>query len=55
MFFANIKSCVLGDDMLSDCFHLSRGVRQGDPLSSHLFLLAIEILAISIRQNQEIK
>ena len=54
-FYKNIQSCVINNGIISDFFTLGRGVRRGDPLSPHLFVIAAEILAISIRQNSIIK
>ena len=53
-FYSNITSCVMNNGHASDFFQLYRGVRQGCPLSGLLFVLAIEVLAQAIRENENI-
>ena len=55
VFYKNIHSCILNNGMTSSFFTLERAVRQGDPLSPYLFVVAVETLAIAIRQNSDIK
>ena len=55
VFYKDIKRCIINNGFNSNFFPLERGVGQGDPLSPYLFLIAVETLAIAIRQNPDIK
>ena len=54
VFYADISSCVLNNGWFSESFKLGRGMRQGCPLSPYLFIIAVELLALHVRQNDNI-
>ena len=53
--YNNVESCIINNGVTSPYFEIKTGVRQGCPLSALLFILAVEVLAISIRENPAIK
>ena len=54
-FYKDIKSTIIVNNSPTAWFNVGRGCRQGDPISPYIFLLCSEILALLIRQNENIK
>jgi hypothetical protein len=55
VFYNDIKSTVIVNGCASTWFNINRGCRQGDPISPYIFVLCVEILAVMIRENENIK
>lgn len=55
LLFHDIRTCVLNHGFSSGFFQPSRGIRQGCCCSPSLFVIAVEFLAILVRQSTEIR
>ena len=53
--YSDAKSCVINNGFMSNFFNLSRGCRQGDPLSPYLFIIGVELLALKLKNNPDIQ
>ena len=55
LLYASPECCVTNNGFHREFFPISRGIRQGCPISALLFTMCAEVLAITIREQQSIK
>ena len=55
LFYTNISSSIMNNGLATPLFSVGSGVRQGDPLSPYLFILALETLLTVIKPTRDIK
>ena len=53
--YSDCTAVVQNNGLFSKPFQINRGLRQGAPNSSFLFLLCAQLLCISLQQNQQLK
>jgi hypothetical protein len=53
--YTDIKGCILYNGLVSAPFKVFRGIRQGCPASDLIFVLAVEIMAIKLRETKHVR
>ena len=53
--YTDIQTCVINNGWISEMLRNTRGNRQKCPLSALLFVLSVEIMALRIRNDKNIK
>lgn len=54
LIYAEPKASILTNGFISPFFNISRGSKQGDPLSPLLFILFLKPLAVAIRSDKHL-
>ena len=55
MLYKQPKNSIINNGWVSSSFDISRGIRQGCPISALLYIIAAEIMAENIRNNNNIR
>ena len=53
--YTDIKGCILNNGWVSSPFKIFRGIRQGCPCSSLIFVLAVEIMSTKLSEDNNLK
>ncbi len=53
--YTNVQSCVTNNGNASSFFSVTRGIRQGCPISAMLFLLVVELMSVYLKNCDDIK
>ena len=53
--YANVSSCVINNGYASKFFSITRGIRQGCPISAMLFIIVAELLSTYLKSCKDVK